>query len=45
MTTTSFGNLPCRSRAYGVFVFWRGFFKDSTQVQVPMINGHGASGP
>ena len=30
------GYLTFRSRTYGVFVFWRGFFKDPTQLEGPV---------
>ena len=30
------GYLTFRSRTYGVFVFWRGFFKDPTQLEAPV---------
>src|SRR5262245_5040757 len=30
------GYLTFRSRTYGVFVFWRGFFKNPTQLQEPV---------
>jgi hypothetical protein len=30
------GYLPFRSRTYGVFVFWRGFFKDPRQLDAPV---------
>jgi hypothetical protein len=30
------GYLPYRSRTYGVFVFWRGFFKDPHQLAEPV---------
>ena len=30
------GYFPFRSRTYGVFVFWRGFFKDPKQLEEPV---------
>lgn len=30
------GYLPFRSRTYGVFVFWRGFFQDPKQLEAPV---------
>ena len=30
------GYFPLRSRTYGVFVFWRGFFKDPKQLEGPV---------
>jgi hypothetical protein len=33
---TPAGYLPFRSHTYGVFVFWRGFFKDPTQLEEPV---------